>query len=189
MTLTLAAARQALRGRIGDTGTPATCTDADLDAAVAAALAQLDALVPQAGLVTLAAGGTDRLPLPSAVRRVLAVLRQGVPLEDWAAWGGTLYLGEPVTGSLELRCHLARALPSDPAQPLPLADAGERAYALAAAAEALLARALALQARRQGPTGPLEAALAAARVEREQAAEALPRAVRVVGLARATPVG
>ncbi|MCX2726834.1 hypothetical protein OO015_04910 [Thermomicrobium sp. 4228-Ro] len=180
MALTLAAARTALRRALADTAAPAAWSDADLDGALAAALAQLDALVPWPGRVALAAGGADRLPLPAGVRRVLAVLREGVPLAGWGVWAGELLLGEPVQGALEVRCFLARTLPSAPTDPLPLADASEEAFVLAAAREALLAAGLTHQARRQGPTGPLVAALAAARAERERAARALPRTVRTV---------
>jgi len=185
MALTLEAARAALRRALADTATPASWADADLDDALATALAQLDALAPWPGRVTLAAGGTDRLPLPAEVRRVLAVLRDGVPLAGWGVWAGELLLGEPVNGVLEVRCYLARVLPSAGSDPLPLAGPAEETFVLAAASEALLERALARQARWQGPPGPLTAALAAARDARERAARILPRRLRPVALAAA----
>jgi len=172
---TLGAARAALRAWLADTGTPASFADADLDRALAAALAQLDARAPWPLTATLAAGGTDRLPLPPGTRRVLAVLLAGQPLSDWRVWSGELLLDEPVSGTLELRGWQVRALPASEADPLPVAGPAETAFVLAAAVEALLGEALARQARWQGPPGPLEAALAAARAAREQAARALPR--------------
>lgn len=180
MTLTLGEARDALRGSLADTATPASWSDADLDGALLAALAQLDALAPWPGLLTLAAGGTDRLPLPGEVRRVLAVLHEGVPLSGWGVWAGQLLFGEPLSGTVEVRCWLVRALPSASGDPLPVAGPAEEAFVLAAATEALLERALARQARWQGPPGPLAAALAAAREARVRAAAALPRVLRTL---------
>lgn len=180
MALTLAEARLALRRWLGDLVPPTALTDADLDAALVTALAQLDALAPRQGTVTLAAAGTDQLPLPSTVRRVWAVLVEGRPLDHWAVWNGTLLLGEPISGTVELRCHLARELVTQPDQTLPLTDPAEETYLLAAAVETLLTQVITVQARHQGPTQPLMAALAAVRTARERAAAALPRSVRVV---------
>uniref|UniRef100_A0A7C1FSC2 Uncharacterized protein n=1 Tax=Thermomicrobium roseum TaxID=500 RepID=A0A7C1FSC2_THERO len=182
MTLTLAAARQALRRQLRDTALPATFSDADLDAALAAALAQLDAALPRQASLTLNAGGTDRLPLPSGVRRVLAVLHQGWPLSGWAVWGGQLYLEEPLVGSLELRCWVERTLPDQESGLLPIAGEAEAAFVLAVATLQLLRQALVRQARWQGPTDHLVAAIAAAQAAQEEAARALRRAVQVVAL-------
>ncbi len=180
MALTLEAARTALRRALADTAAPAAWSDDDLDRALAGALAALDGLAPWSGTVLLAAGGSDRLPLPGAVRRVVAVLQDGVPLAGWHVWAGELVLAEPVQGTLEVRAFLARTLPGAPSDPLPLADGAEEAFVLAAARETLLAVGLTHHARRQGPPGPLVAALATARAERERAARALPRVVRTV---------
>jgi hypothetical protein len=175
MTLTLEAARAALRRLAADAATPPAWSDDDLDTALAIGLAQLDQLAPSAAVVRLAAGGTDRLPLPSGVQRVLAVLHAGQPLAGWSVWAGELVFAEPVSGSLELRCWQRRTLPDAASDPLPLSGPAEEAFLLAAAVEALLVQALARQGRHQGPVGPLVAALEQARAQRERAARALPR--------------
>lgn len=179
MALTLAEARLTLRRWLADLTPPMAVTDADLDAALVAALAQLDAVAPRQGTVMLAAAGSDQLPLPSTVRRVWAVLVEGKPLDRWAVWNGTLWLDEPLVGTVELRCHLAREIVTQPDQALPVTNAAEEAFLLPAAAETLLTQALTVQARHQGPTESLVAALAAARTARQRAAQALPRSVRV----------
>lgn len=183
MTRTLAEARATLRAWLRDGALPSEWPDAELDAALAAALAELDGLAPWPGVVTLAAGGTDRLPLPPEVRRVVAVLYRGEPLRGWGVWAGELLLGEALSGPLEVRCWLARVLPTAADDPLPLGGPAEEGFVLAAALERVLAGALVRQARWQGPTGPLETALAAARAARGQAAQALPRRLRAASLA------
>lgn len=182
VTLTLAAARQALRRQLSDTAPPTTFSDADLDTALAAALGQLDAVLPRQASLTLNAGGTDRLPLPSGVRRVLAVLHHGWSLSGWTVWGGELFLEEPLVGSLELRCWLERTLPDQESDLLPIAGEAEAAFVLAVATVQLLRQALVRQARWQGPTRDLVAALAAAQTAQEEAGRALRRAVQVVAL-------
>ena len=179
MTLTLAAARQALRRELADTSAPFTFSDADLDAALAVALTALDELAPRPSTLSLVAEGTDQLVLPPGVRRVLAVWHSGWPVRGWTSWGSTLQLAEPVTGAVEIHCWVERVVPAHADDLLPLNSAAEETYLLAAATEQLLRQALLRHARWQGPTGPLEAAVAAAQAAREQAARGLGRVLRV----------
>lgn len=182
MSLTLSEARTLVRRWLADGGSPAAWEDALVDEALRAAFAQLDARAPRAATVTVAVGGGDTVPLPSGVRRVLAVLLRGQPLAGWVVWGNELRLAEPVNGAVELRVWTARELPTGPDDPLPLAQPAEQAFLLAAAVEALLERALAVQGRYQGAPGPLEAAVRTARRARERAAAALERRLSAVAL-------
>lgn len=178
MTLSWADARAALRRWLNDPAGSGVWDDAALDAALEAALAQLDQRAPREVAVQVHLAGAEELAVPEEMGRVRSLYWQGERLPGWRVWAGRLFLPEPLSGTLTVYGWARRRLPANPDQPLPLTGPAEEAFLLAAAAEQLLVQAVALQARWQGPVEGFRAALRAAGQAREQAAAALERRVR-----------
>jgi hypothetical protein len=178
---TLADARTAVRRWLEDTAATPLWSDADLDAALATALARYGAWVPNESTanVIVAAGATaltvTGLEDGTAVRVVReptgrVVPRQGnardgesdAPAQAWLWWAGAIRLAWPATaGTWAVDWVAPRLLPAAAGGTMPVLAGDDAAVALMAAAAALRRRA-AEEAKRNGPGGEALLALASA---------------------------
>jgi hypothetical protein len=178
---TLAEARTAVRRWLEDTAATPLWSDADLDAALATALARYSGWAPNetqtsvvlaAGAQALTVAGLEEGAAVRVVRDPAGrvVPRQGnardgesdAPTQAWRWWAGTIRLAWPATaGTWVVDWVAPRLLPAAAGGTMPVLAGDDAAVALLAAAAALRRRA-AEEAKRNGPGGEALLALASA---------------------------